>query len=118
MGRRYIVELTEKELDALEYLLIPVTQSPEDYTKGIPATCDRILGKLRAATDQSRPGRPRLTRRILDAILDSLRIHEAGGPEDMTGYNDAASKKRHAAVGDAYAWAVRASTWMDAGGKR
>jgi len=47
--KRYLVELTEHERAALECLLAPIEQSPEDYARGLPATCSRIREKLRRA---------------------------------------------------------------------
>ena len=55
---------------------------------------------MKASTKRRRP----LTMRLLNGIEQSLSIHAAGGPEDITGYDDEASQHLHAAITDAHEW--------------
>ncbi len=48
--------------------------------------------------------RPPLTLRLLRAMWRSCDLHAAGGPRDLTGYDDAASETLHSDVCDAAEW--------------
>jgi hypothetical protein len=118
MAKHYVIILTESERDAIAGLLPAIVENPGDYAPGLAAKCTRVRRKLSAATAEEGTGRPRLTRRILEGILDSTSVHEAGGAEDLTGESSPESEKKYERVCDAFAWARQMRDWLDAGRKR